>query len=135
MNPPAVWIVEDDLDDQLFVEKALKAISPEITTRRMRDGIELIESLLRAAALPQLILLDVNMPLMNGLEALAELRRMPAYQHVPVVMLTTADDLKTVNKSIELGASRFLTKPNGHQELIRLLRALMEDLGFKPDHI
>ena len=67
---------------------------------------------------------------MRGLEALVQLQRMPAYEHVPMVMLTTIEDWKLIHKSIQLDAGSLLTKPKNQQELTNLLRSLTIDWGL-----
>lgn len=126
-NAPAIWIVDDDADDQLLIETAFKEVIYPLSIKQLTDGDELLPQLQQAPALPKLILLDLNMQRKNGFEVLAELRTIPTYRKLPVVVLTTSSSEEDKQKSLALGASDFLTKPYSLQALIRLLRRLVSE--------
>lgn len=68
---PAVWVVDDDADDQFLLEVAFKTINPPIYIKQLYDGDDLLPNLERADSLPKLVLLDLNMGRKGGFEALA----------------------------------------------------------------
>ena len=121
---PTVWIVDDDEDDQLFICSAFKDGQPSIATLSLSDGEELLPMLAECAALPRLILLDINMPRKNGFETLIELRSEPIFLDLPVVMLTTSTSSEDRARCLALGANGFLTKPLSDQQL----RDIAQDL-------
>ena len=117
MPSSAVWVVDDDEDDQLFIRSAFEQGEPPITVSSLFDGTELLPMLTQCTSLPRLILLDINMPRKNGFEALRELRAIDAYADLPVVMLTTSSDADDRERALKLGANYFLTKPLSQEQL------------------
>lgn len=91
MTPPkSILLVEDDIDDQEFFKDALRSIDNVSLFSIANDGVEAIETLESAVALPDLIFMDVNMPRMNGIECIARLKTNPLMENIPIVMLSTA---------------------------------------------
>ena len=125
LHSPSIWVVDDDVDDQFFIENAFKQILPSLTIKQLTDGDEVVPCLQEAAVLPRLILLDLNMMRQNGYETLAELRSIAAYKQLPVVVLTTSQDESDKGKSLAMGANGFLTKPPTQQAMIHLLSELI----------
>lgn len=123
---PTVWLVDDDDDDQLFIRSAFSTTQPPIAVLTLSDGDELLPRLRACVELPRLILLDVNMPRKNGFETLAELRDLPEFADLPVIMLTTSSDDDDRRRSAALGANHFLTKPLTHQQLQKLAQELIQ---------
>lgn len=78
------------------------------------------------AALPDLILLDLNLPGMDGREVLEEIKSDPALQHIPVIILTTSNDEQDILRSYDLNANCYVTKPVEIQEFIRVIQLLEE---------
>ena len=127
MNLPTVWVVDDDADDQYLIKVAFEQFMPTLAIMQLEDGADLLRCLRSVAELPRLILLDLNMQRMNGFEALEAMRNVPAFQKIPVVMLTTSSGIEDKQKSMGLGADGFLTKPLSHQGTISMLRQLTTD--------
>lgn len=126
-NSPAVWVVDDDTDDQYLIEIAFKQVMPAMAIKQLSDGEELLPCLTKAPALPRLILLDLNMQRMSGFDALEALRNVPAFQKIPVVVLTTSTRVEDKQKSMVLGADGFLSKPPSQQGIISMLQQLTVD--------
>lgn len=124
-NAPTVWIVDDDEDDQFMIETAFKELVFPLNIKQLSDGDEVLSQLGKAPTLPKLILLDLNMPRKNGFDVLAELRTIPAYQKLPIVVLTTSSSEDDKRKSLALGANEFLTKPCSLKAVIHMLRRLV----------
>lgn len=99
---------------------------------RVKDGEELMRYLRGAGefkgvgrpAEPSLVLLDLNMPKMDGREALREIKSDPILHHIPVVVLTTSRAEEDVIRSYEIGVNSFITKPLTFQGLVEAMKAL-----------
>jgi CheY-like chemotaxis protein len=114
-----VLYADDDIDDIKFVEESFSETTQNIELVTTYNGVDLIRYLERLTPLdpnPCLIILDVNMPLMNGKEALQKIRQMNRYQNIPVVLFTTSStDLdKSFAKKHNAG---FVTKPLDNRQM------------------
>ncbi len=103
-----LW-AEDDLQDQQLIRAALDGASPAPRIAFAPDGVALLEAVGRR--LPDLIVLDLKMPRMGGLEALLRLRKEPATRHVPVVIFSSGSLPDEVEQCRELGALDTVQKP------------------------
>jgi two-component system response regulator len=114
--PLEVLVVDDDAGDVLMIEEALAANEIISKLHVVSDGIQALEFLRREgphgeAPRPQLILLDLNMPRMDGREVLAAVKGDSELRSIPVVVLTTSAADEDVLRSYELRANAFVTKP------------------------
>ena len=114
---PCVFIADDDEDDCYLLARAFSEHSPECCLQFTHDGAALLETLAQSESQPSLILLDLNMPRLDGFEALQRLRQTPLYQTIPIVILTTSDARQDQQRARELGANDFITKPLDAQAL------------------
>jgi CheY-like chemotaxis protein len=115
-RPLNVLVVEDDDGDALMIEEALAACAVPAAVQRVVDGREAVDFLRRDGAYtdaprPDLVLLDLNMPRMDGREVLAEIKTDRALQSIPVVVLTTSAAEEDVLSSYERRANAYVTKP------------------------
>ncbi|MBC3787035.1 response regulator [Spirosoma utsteinense] len=110
-NTNWVFIVDDDEDDRFLVQQVFNQQSPDSQLKTLSNGAELLETLAESVRLPNLILLDLNMPVMSGLETLERVRQNPAYESVPIVILTTSDQAIDRQVASRLRANGFITKP------------------------
>ncbi len=104
---PRVLVVDDDAGGRRLTRATLKKAGFEVS--EAADGVQALASL--REKLPDLVLMDVSMPEMDGFTACAELRRMPGGARVPVVMMTGLEDVKSIETAFEVGATDFITKP------------------------
>ena len=125
MNEPRIWVVDDDEDDQYFMRDACHKLIPPIEVKSLYDGDELLSCLKEAKTLPQLVLLDLNMPRVNGFEALSQVRAIPAYREIPIIVLSTSVDSIDEEKAIRLRATDILSKPNNLDQLFALIQQLV----------
>lgn len=131
MNGKSIVILmaEDDADDRLLTKDALTESRLHNDLRFVEDGVELLQFLRRegeyaGAPRPGIILLDLNMPRMDGREALREIKADPDLRRIPVVVMTTSKAEEDVVRSYDLGASSYITKPVTFEGLVEVMRAL-----------
>lgn len=126
-----VIIAEDDPDDRLLIQDALRdACQQSIEVFFVQDGAEMLDYLYHRgkyrekakSPLPELVLLDLNMPKVSGLEVLEEIKKDNALRTIPVVVLTTSRAQEHITRSYELGGNGFITKPNSYSELVELMK-------------
>lgn len=130
--PVCLLMAEDDDDDFLLTQQALADARFHNQLYRVRDGEELLAYLrregrwsdVRSSPTPELILLDLNMPRMDGREALREIKAAPHLRHLPIVVLTTSNADEDILRSYELGVSSFIRKPVSFSGLVEAVRLL-----------
>jgi CheY-like chemotaxis protein len=130
-NPVCIVMADDDEDDRAATREGLERNRLANDFRTVNDGEELMSFLRREgpyadAPRPGLILLDLNMPRMDGREALREIKRDPALRAIPIVVLTTSSQEEDILRSYDLGASSYITKPVTFDALVKVLAALGE---------
>ena len=123
-KPKNIFLVDDDVDDQLFFTDALKDIDSSISCSIANNGKEALEYLNKLTMLPEILFLDLNMPFMNGYECLSKLKNEVRFSRIPVVIFTTSSDPKDAEITHQLGAEVFLSKPSE----FRLLREKLEKI-------
>jgi two-component system response regulator len=131
-NPIVILMADDDEDDRLLARDALAESRLHNDLRFVCDGVELMEYLRREGPFadparsprPGVILLDLNMPRMDGREALEEIKAQPDLRRIPVVVMTTSQAEEDVVRSYDLGASSFISKPVTFEGLVRVMRGL-----------
>src|SRR4051812_45668093 len=112
--------IDDDSDDcELFME-ALVAVSTSSYTA-INDPVEAYHKLLMQEIKPDVIFLDLNMPVMSGLELLTEIKKHDALQQIPVIIFSTSQLEDIIRESKQLGAYDYISKPNNFNELKKIL--------------
>lgn len=106
-----VLIIDDDEDDRFFMEQAFKTDSPYTRVHSAADGQQALDLLSAVQPLPDIILLDLNMPGMTGFEVLEHLKQSVQHHLIPVVILTTSENVTDQQQARRLGATEFITKP------------------------
>ncbi len=122
-------MADDDEEDCFLAKEAIEASGAMADFSCIEDGIELMDYLSersrsKPGELPDLILLDLNMPRKDGREALLEIKAEPTLQHIPIVILTTSQEEKDVSFSMGAGANSFITKPATFDEWVEIMRSL-----------
>ncbi len=125
----SILMAEDDADDRILLSDAFRDSGVDVALEFVPDGVELMARLQRLlddphSKLPDLLLLDLNMPRMDGREALHAIREHAGLKHLPVIVLTTSRAQLDILASYRLGANSFVTKPNRFDDLISVLRSL-----------
>ncbi|HRE52113.1 MAG TPA: response regulator [Flavitalea sp.] len=121
-----VFIVDDDPDDRQIILDAFLENNARMDYVFVENGEELarILSSCSDAEYPSLILLDLNMPGMLGMQVLKEIKGDPRFNHIPVIILTTSSLSSDRMNSYDLGANCFLSKPASYSELVSLTGAI-----------
>jgi len=119
-----VLIVEDSPTMRALLVAALEGLAREIDVTEVASGFEALRQLPRERF--DLIVTDVNMPDINGLELVSFVRRNPAYARVPLVIVSTEGSERDREKGMALGADAYLVKPFEPEELQRVAQALLE---------
>lgn len=116
IRPIEILLVDDDDDDVRLTQQTLKRDRVLCSIHRAEDGVEAMQFLHRKppfeqAPRPDLILLDLNMPRMDGREVLKRVKEDNGFREIPVVILTTSDDDQDILESYEHRANSYVTKP------------------------
>ena len=133
-NPELITILiaDDDADDRLMAKEALDECRLANNIDFVEDGVELMDYL-RAkgryaatgtARRPGLIILDLNMPKMDGREALREIKADPALRRIPIVVMTTSKAEEDIYRTYDLGVNSFITKPVTFDGLVDVMKVL-----------
>jgi CheY-like chemotaxis protein len=131
-NLVPILIADDDEEDRMLARDALTESRLVNPIHFVEDGLELMDFLLRqgsyrdpaAAPRPGLILLDINMPRMTGLEALTQIKSDAELRRIPVVILTTSRADEDILRSYDLGVNSFISKPVTFEGLVSVMRLL-----------
>ena len=127
-----VLVADDDPDDQLLIKDAFSEVRPSVQVDFVSDGVELLEYLRRQGRfadlidtpLPRLVLLDLNMPVKDGREALFEIKSDPAFWRTPIVIFSTSTAAIDIRRAYQLGANSFITKPSSFERLVEIVRVV-----------
>lgn len=136
MNTPkktlVILMADDDADDRLLAQEAMHESRVLNELHFAENGVQLLNYLngdgkfkdRNRYPMPGLILLDLNMPKMDGREALAKMKADPRLRRIPVVILTTSKAEEDMVKGYDLGAASYISKPVTFDALVELMRAL-----------
>lgn len=132
MRKSTILLVEDNQDDEALTLRALKNHNLANEVVVARDGLQALDYLLRAAegkagetaVLPELVLLDIKLPGIDGLEVLRRLRQNPHTRRLPVVMLTSSVEETDRLASYDLGANSYVRKPVDFVEFSEAIKQL-----------
>jgi CheY-like chemotaxis protein len=126
-----ILLAEDDEGHATLIRRNLERAGVINEIVHVKDGQEALDYLHSEGAhagqgrnIPMLMLLDINMPRVNGIEVLREVKKNSATSALPVIMLTTTDDPREVHRCYELGCSVYLTKPVQYAEFVEAIKRL-----------
>ena len=131
-----ILLVEDDQDHTVLIEEALTLTGPSLDIRVVSDGQSALDYLFNQgqysdkdkAPTPNLILLDIKLPKVNGLEVLKRIKADEDLKHIPTVMLTTSTKSEEINASYTYGADGYISKPFNFNEFRNKLNTLKDFL-------
>jgi CheY-like chemotaxis protein len=127
LNKVDIFIVEDNEDFSFLIEKAIDHIDKDLSIKIVDNGLnalEVLKHLDQEGIRPRIILLDLNLPGLSGLDLLVKIKTIEFLKQVPVILFTTSDNPKDVRLATEHGANAYVTKPHGYIALIDCLRSL-----------
>lgn len=119
-----IIIADDDWDDQLMLKETISEHDYAPVVRTVLDGSQLMDTL-QDGILPDLILLDLNMPNKNGLECLSEIRMDKKLKNIPVVVLSTSKNIRDIESCYAKGANLFFSKPYTFGTLKTLIHSIL----------
>lgn len=130
-NKVTILIAEDDDGHAELIKSLLEEVGVLNPTRRLSDGQEVLDFLKQMTAPPHgpdgeryLLLLDIRMPRVDGLQVLEYMKADPRLKTIPVIMLTTTDDPREIQRCYELGCNSYVTKPVVFEQFTAALRQL-----------
>jgi CheY-like chemotaxis protein len=126
-----IFLADDDEDDTFLFQEALEQLSLSSNLVTAENGLELMNKLTSSPVIPDMIFLDMNMPVKNGLECLSELRAMEMYRETPVIILSTSVAGYLLESAYKAGANLYIQKPTSFSSLITIL----ESCFSKQDHL
>jgi CheY-like chemotaxis protein len=126
-----ILIAEDDAGHARLIEKNLRRAGLSNTVERFENGQEILDFLLcrgegrkRSPNASYLLLLDIRMPQVDGIEVLRQIRQVPELRKLPISMLTTTDDPREVARCHELGCNNYIVKPVDYDKFADAIRQL-----------
>ena len=130
-DPISILMADDDTDDQLLAKEALTEARLANALYFVKDGEELLDYLHnrgkyaeQPSPRPGLILLDLNMPKMDGREALKEIKEDAELRRIPIVVLTTSTAEEDILRTYDLGVNSYITKPVTFEGLVEVMKSL-----------
>jgi CheY-like chemotaxis protein len=126
-----VLLAEDDSDDREIFNDIFQDMDEEATLIMVENGMEIIqilESIIDQAQLPDLIVLDQNMPKMTGKQTLEWLKSNDRYLHIPVIIFSTYSDERLISECTRIGASLVTTKPSSFDEYAQMVNDFFAEI-------
>ncbi len=118
-----ILVVEDSPTMRQLISFAIKRI-PDSRIIEASDGVDALKKL--SSEKIDIILADINMPIMDGLKLVTLVRNNPSYKHIPIIMITTEGAEEDKKRALSMGANAYLTKPIQTQELMRLVDSFIK---------
>jgi len=133
-NPRTILVAEDDPTDAFFLQRAFAKTGVSVGLKFVRDGQEAIDYLRgeapfadRAAhPMPQLLMLDLKMPRLNGFEVLHWLKAQPGLKRLLVIVFSSSAEAGDINQAYDLGANSYLVKPHATEQLLELVNRVQK---------
>ena len=119
-------LIDDDSDDQEIFLEVLKRLTQPVKCTVYDGAREALQSLISKEIRPDVIFLDLNMPIMSGQQFLVEIKKMEGLKDIPIIIFSTSSHSLTIQLTKELGAHDFITKPNNFNDLTTILKPLID---------
>jgi CheY-like chemotaxis protein len=121
---PKILVVDDDLEDHLILLEYFKEMGNDQHVKFLENGqraITYLEQLTEDCLLPKLIVLDLNMPILNGTQTLLQIKRDSRLKHIPIIIFSTSENENEKRKCLSFGALEYLVKPVTYDEGQRMV--------------
>ncbi len=119
-----ILLIDDDEDDQEIFLTAVKKLSNTVKSHSFDNAAEALDKLNAREVSPDVIFLDLNMPVMNGQQFLTEIKKIDDLKHIPIIIVSTSSHAVTIQLMKDLGAHDFITKPERFEQLVTILQPL-----------
>ena len=119
-----ILLIDDDEEDHEIFLSAIRSISKELQCITFTNAREALVKLINKDLNPDVIFLDLNMPIMSGQEFLMEVKKKEEAQNIPVIIFSTTSNPSTIKLTKEMGAINFITKPDRFDVLVDILKPL-----------
>jgi CheY-like chemotaxis protein len=123
-NNKTILLIEDDMVDAMTVRRAFKELRLPNPLHHVENGEAALEWLHDSANSPCLMLLDLNMPRMNGLELLQEVKADQFLRRVPIVILTTSEEDRDRTQCFDFGVAGYMIKPVDYSQFLEMMQAI-----------
>ena len=120
-----IMLIDDDIEDQEIFLEAIEQAGVSVNCTALENAKEALHKLLGKDLAVDLIFLDLNMPIMSGSQFLAEIKKLDSLKDIPVIILSTSSDSNTIQQTKQLGATKFITKPETFDELVFVLKSVL----------
>jgi CheY-like chemotaxis protein len=124
MSYNQIIVVDDDVEDQIILLEYFKETGTEKFVKFLSNGKEAIKYLEKVAdnnSLPHLIVLDLNMPILNGTQTLIQVKRDMRYKDIPIIIFSTSENESEKRKCLSMGALEYLVKPTTYDEGVKMI--------------
>ncbi|WP_207494489.1 response regulator [Aridibaculum aurantiacum] len=126
-----ILIADDDLDDAALLAEAIGTILPDAYIDFARDGIAALRHL-KTATQPDIVFLDLNMPLKNGLQCLRDIHNHELLQGKPVIIYSTSNNLRDIDEAYNYDAAYYLIKPSSYRQLCKMVQYIVSTVLQAP---
>ena len=130
MKPIEIYYIDDDADDVEIFTEAVKtieeAVPSQLSIKTFYEGEVFLKTIRKKTPENCIIFLDINMPVKNGFQVLAEIRKEESLKNIPVIMYSTSSNGLSVDKSYELGAHLYAIKPRSFDVLKDIIKKVLE---------
>ncbi len=123
MDRVIILFVDDDVDEFYLFNEALEHSGIDFQMSRANNGNHLLEVLLNNP-LPDLVIMDINMPYKDGVEALLEIRGYPQFKELPLIIYSTTKNEDSINSCYQHGANLFILKPNDFEGMVSVVKKI-----------
>lgn len=125
-KPINIFIADDDEDDIMLFKDAIKKANVDSIITTFKNGKELYNHVRNNTLMPDIIFLDINMPIMNGIECLKAIRETQYFHNVPVIMYSTSYHPDHINEAFNCFANLYVAKPNTLPEQVSMLKTIFQ---------
>ncbi len=131
MKELSLMLIEDDEIEIIKFERALNKLDLShkiIMAKNGEDALKKLDTL--TTGFPEIIIMDLNMPKMNGLEFLTNVKQSKSYGHIPIIVLTTSESIDDITESYKQGAASYIVKPLKYEDYINRIKSVVSYWGI-----